>query len=351
MIDAKSKRIAENASLENVNITAKDLVIEDNSKLTNVRAEAESIFISNDTVINDSIMLSKRDIKIGNHVRIREGSALNAFKGIRVGNDTLIDRGVVAAGMQSEKSYFEIGSRCVTLHHTYINTTREVIIGNNVGIGGYCMIFTHGVWQNAFKGYPFQYGKVEIRDDAWLPWHIFVMPGVTIGRGSTIAGGSVVTENVPDYTLVAGVPARVIRSGNYPEVLSIEKKNKLAKEVLQDFVRYMEEFIGNKSVALKEMSVGAALIKSDIGSLVYSSDFSVQLMKSPDIKAIDNICVVSFKVPDLVRKDHDWIELESETGSLSLNDLASEFATFIRRYGVRLLRDWPNASAHAFRTT
>jgi acetyltransferase-like isoleucine patch superfamily enzyme len=339
MIEAKSKRIAESASLENVNIKADTLVVEDGAKLTNVRAEVENLFIGHDTVINDSIMISKSDVRIGHHVRIKEGSALNAFKGIKVGNDTLIDRGVIAAGMQSEKSYFEIGSRCVALHHTYINTTREVIIGNNVGIGGYCMIFTHGVWQNAFRGYPFQYGRVEIRDDAWLPWHVFVMPGVTIGKGSTIAGGSVVTESVPDYTLVAGVPAKVIRSGNYPKALSSENKNKLAMEVLQDFQRYMEEFIGNKSVILKKVSEGAALVKSDIGNLVYHNEFDMQLMRNPEIKSVDNICVICFNVPNSVRKEHDWIELESETGSSNLNKLATEFVTFIRRYGVRLLRD------------
>jgi acetyltransferase-like isoleucine patch superfamily enzyme len=339
MIDTKSKKISENASLENVKIKADTLLVEDGSKLMNVRVEAQNLFIGHDTVINDSILISKYDIRIGNHVQIKEGSALNAFKGIKIGNDTLIDRGVVAAGMQSEKSYFEIGSRCVALHHTYINTTREVLIGNNVGIGGYCMIFTHGVWQNVFKGYPFQFGKVEIRDDAWLPWHVFVMPGVTIGKGSTVAGGSVVTENVPDYTLVAGAPARIIRSGNYPRALSSENKSKLAMDVLQDFKRYLEGFIGIKSVVIKELPKGDALVKSDIGSLLYSSEFDSTLMNSHEIRSEGNICLVSSKVPDLLRKDHDWIELESETRSPNLNRLATEFAAFIRRYGVRLLRD------------
>ncbi|WXG45372.1 MAG: hypothetical protein WED05_01410 [Candidatus Atabeyarchaeum deiterrae] len=339
MINAKSKSIAENASLENVTITADSVTIEDNAKLTNVRAEAKSLFIGHETKINDSIILSKGDVTVGHHVQIKEGSAINAFKGIEIGNDTLIDRGVVAAGMQSERSYFAIGSRCVVLHHTYINTTREVIIGNNAGIGGYCMIFTHGVWQNAFKGYPFQFGKVEIKDDAWLPWHVFVMPGVTIGKGSTIAGGSVVTEDVPDYTLVAGVPAKVIRRGDYPKALGPKEMDKLAVEILKDFRRYFEEFIGNRSITQKETVNGAVITKSDIGNLVYSGKPDLQFMKSADIRAIGKFCVVSFAVPDSFREDHDWIELGSETSSSNLNGLANEFATFIRRYGVRLLSE------------
>lgn len=295
------------------------------------------LFIGHDTMINDAILLSKGDTTIDHHVQIKEGSVLNAFRGISVGYGTLVDRGVVASGIQSEHSSFSIGSRGVALYHSYFNTTREIIIGNNVGIGGYCMIFTHGIWQNAFKGYPFQFGKIEIKDDAWLPWHVFVMPGVTIGKGSTIAGGSVVTKDVPDYCLVAGVPAKVISSGNYPKDLSSEEKNKLAIEVLQDFRRYIKGYLGNNSVIQKKTPEGAIILESNIGNLLYHPEFNAQLIENNDIQELENLCIVSFIVPDSIRSDYDWIELDSETGSENLNKLGSEFATFIRRYGVRLL--------------
>jgi len=144
MINAKLKEIAKNVFLENVDITADKVVIKNNARLTNVKVKAKDFLVGHDTKINDSIILTSGDAAIGDFVQIKEGSALNAFRGIKVGDSTLIDRGVIVAGIQSEKSCLEIGSRCVVLHHTYINTTREVIIGNNVGIGGYCMIFTHG---------------------------------------------------------------------------------------------------------------------------------------------------------------------------------------------------------------
>jgi maltose O-acetyltransferase len=53
--------------------------------------------------------------------------------------------------------------------------------------------------------------KVVIEDDVWLGRNVVVMPGVTIGRGSIVAAGAVVTGDVPEYTVVGGVPARVIR--------------------------------------------------------------------------------------------------------------------------------------------
>jgi len=337
MINAKVKQIPENALLDNVEINAETVIIKPNAKLANVKAKAKCFSVGHDTKINDSVIMTSGDATIGDFVQIKEGSALNAFKGIKVGNNTLIDRGVIIAGIQSERSYFEIGSRCVVLHHTYINTTREVIIGNNVGIGGYCMIFTHGVWQNALKGYPFQFGKVEIKDDAWLPWHVFVMPGVTVGKGSTIAGASVVTENIPDYSLAAGVPAKVIRSTNYPKALSLDEKDNLIKGILEDFQGYSKDFLGIKSIALQETSNRAVIIKSDIGNLIYAKQADKKVSDDPDIKALNAFDVVSFIVPDAIRRKHEWIEMESETSSSRLNKLALEFAAFIRRYGIRLI--------------
>ena len=337
MINAKFKEIADNALLDNVEINAETVIIKPNAKLANLKAKAKCFSVGHDTKINDSVIMTSGDAIIGDLVQIKEGSALNAFRGIEVGNNTLIDRGVIVAGIQSERSYFKIGSRCVILHHTYINTTREVIIGNNVGIGGYCMIFTHGVWQNALKGYPFQFGKVEIKDDAWLPWHVFVMPSVTVGKGSTIAGASVVTESIPDYSLAAGVPAKVIRSANYPKALSLDEKDNLAMEILEDFRGYFEDFVGNKSIARLETSNRAMILKSDIGNLLYVKRVDRKILDDPNVKELDDFDIVSFIVPNAIKRKHEWIEIESETSSSRLNRLALEFAAFIRRYGIRLI--------------
>jgi maltose O-acetyltransferase len=51
---------------------------------------------------------------------------------------------------------------------------------------------------------------VVIEDHAWLGTRAMVLPGVTVGRGAVVAAGAVVTKDVPPYTIVGGVPARVI---------------------------------------------------------------------------------------------------------------------------------------------
>lgn len=58
--------------------------------------------------------------------------------------------------------------------------------------------------------------EVEIGDGAWLGQNVVVLPGVRIGRGAVVSANSVVAGNVPDHTVVAGTPARIVRSFGSP---------------------------------------------------------------------------------------------------------------------------------------
>jgi acetyltransferase-like isoleucine patch superfamily enzyme len=56
-----------------------------------------------------------------------------------------------------------------------------------------------------------QYQKVIIKNDVWIGANSVIMPGVTIGNGAIVGAGAVVTKNVPDYAIVAGIPATIIK--------------------------------------------------------------------------------------------------------------------------------------------
>ena len=63
----------------------------------------------------------------------------------------------------------------------------------------------------------YTYGKVTIKKNAWLGMNVTVCPGVTIGEYAVVAAGAVVTKDVPDFAVVGGVPAKVIKMLNPEE--------------------------------------------------------------------------------------------------------------------------------------
>ena len=63
----------------------------------------------------------------------------------------------------------------------------------------------------------YTYGKVTIKKNAWIGMNVTICPGVTIGKYAVVAAGAVVTKDVPDYAVVGGCPAKVIKMQNPEE--------------------------------------------------------------------------------------------------------------------------------------
>ncbi|MFH1048217.1 MAG: acyltransferase [Patescibacteria group bacterium] len=107
------------------------------------------------------------------------------------------------------------GKNVTVNHHTNISGHAKLIIGNYVMIGPNCNIITanHGYGDDK-KPMMFQdlsYGSVEIEDDVWLGANVVVLPNIKIGRGSIVGANAVVTKNVEPYSIVGGVPAKLIK--------------------------------------------------------------------------------------------------------------------------------------------
>ena len=91
-------------------------------------------------------------------------------------------------------------------------------IGDNVMMGPDCVILTsaHNFDRTDIPMIA-QGGKVDkvtIGNDVWIGTRVIILPGVTIGNGVIIGAGAVVTKDIPDYAIVGGIPARVIRFRN-----------------------------------------------------------------------------------------------------------------------------------------
>lgn len=92
--------------------------------------------------------------------------------------------------------------------------TSLVTIGDRVQMGPSVSIYSATHDTSVLSRIKFvEYGlPVTIEEDCWIGGGTMIMPGVTIGRGTTVGAGSVVTKNLPPYSVAVGSPAKVIKT-------------------------------------------------------------------------------------------------------------------------------------------
>ena len=138
---------------------------------------------------------------------------------INVGNDCLINGRLVT---ETKNSNIIIKNNVFVGGKTIIDCKNEIVIEDNVLISYECIIADHDshslaskeregdlsrfksgamIWENVHSK------KVTIKKNAWICARSIILKGVTIGEGAIVAAGSVVTKDIPDYTLFAGNPA------------------------------------------------------------------------------------------------------------------------------------------------
>lgn len=110
---------------------------------------------------------------------------------------------------QVRRSGFALGAYSRVNRNCTIDVRGPLAIGENVSISPDVTILTasHGVNDPQFR---VEVRPVVIEDHAWIGTRAMILPGVTLGRGSVVAAGSVVTRDVPALTIVAGVPAKPV---------------------------------------------------------------------------------------------------------------------------------------------
>ena len=139
----------------------------------------------------------------------------------------------VGANSMIESSIFfdKENSQVIIGDNTFIGAStiicaKSISIGNDVLISWGCTIVDHNShslhsslrlndvanWMKGYKNWEHvQITPITIQNKVWLGFNVIVLKGVTIGEGSIVGAGSVVTKDIPPYTIVAGNPARVIR--------------------------------------------------------------------------------------------------------------------------------------------
>jgi maltose O-acetyltransferase len=125
--------------------------------------------------------------------------------GVRIGSRSFIHMGA----RFNEPWRVEIGEGTIIGDHVFLDGRDRLVIGNNVDIASEVMIWNaeHDVHAVDFHAVS---GVVEIGDYVFIGPRVIILPGVKIGRGAVIAAGAVVTKDVPEMSIVGGVPAKEI---------------------------------------------------------------------------------------------------------------------------------------------
>ena len=163
------------------------------------------------------------DVTLGDGVKIRRGAIIRRIGGnsrIHIHEQVTIDSGVNIRTYYD--STLEIGAHTVIGPYTCLS-------GGNLRIGQDCMIASHvSVYANnhnfsdpnrKIREQSSSRKGIIIEDDCWLGTGVRVVDGVTIGKGSVVGAGAVVTKSLPPYSIAVGIPAKVIgkRGGICPE--------------------------------------------------------------------------------------------------------------------------------------
>ncbi len=302
-----------------------------------VRFGFGSAVIGDDVVLGEHVeigllaVVQGREIRIGRHSSVGTLSYLSCHV-IHMGEDARIREQVYVGGPLLPESRFELGNRTIVLQMTSINPTKPVVIGDDSGIGGHCLIFTHGAWLNVLDGYPATYEPVTIGRSVWLPWRVFVMPGSTIGDGAVIGANSLVSGAIPARSFAAGTPAKVIRSEPAFPPVAGDRKHALVKEILEDFDRYVSD-------------AGVRITREGEATIYARDNVSDRLWRAsgPSAEAGDTVLAEAALSADTLttlraRRVH-WLDLAGRSRSADGSALTEELALFLGRYGIRLPRD------------
>lgn len=152
--------------------------------------------------------------RLGENVVIEAGVLVFHPENIELGNHIYVGHHTILKGYYRNRMVIGdgtwIGQQC------FFHSAGGLIIGKNVGIGPGVKIITSShrldELDRPILHSTIEFAPVILEDGCDIGTGAIILPGVRVGKGAQVGAGAVVTEDVKDYSVVAGVPARLIRS-------------------------------------------------------------------------------------------------------------------------------------------
>lgn len=160
-------------------------------------------------------------IKVGSGFNLMEYATLNAlsYDGVEIGNNFTLGKYAViecTGVLRNVGNSLKIGNNVGINHYCFIGVRGNIIIGNNVIFGPRVNVFSENHifdrLDTPIKNQGVKKENTIIGNNVWIGANASIMAGVKVGNGCVIAAGSVVTKDIPDFSVVGGVPAKIIKN-------------------------------------------------------------------------------------------------------------------------------------------
>jgi len=167
-----------------------------------------------------SVMFGHK-ISTGSGLNLMEHSTINAlsYDGVEIGNNFTLGKYAMiecTGVLRNVGNSIKIGNNVGINHYCFIGVRGDIEIGDNVIFGPRVNVFSENhVFENLdvpIRDQGVEKDSTVIGSDVWIGANVSIMSGVTIGDGCVIAAGAVVTQDVEPYSIIGGVPAKLIKS-------------------------------------------------------------------------------------------------------------------------------------------
>jgi len=307
------------------------------------RVVADRLRMEAGAKIGEDVQIVGGDIHVGPGAEIRAGARITAIEGLELGAGSVLGPGLKASarrltfgadfwstnrvligggGWQGPDSILTVGDSTSFFDGAFVNVSEHVDMGSGCALSADTTVLTHGCWQPVLAGYPSLFAPVVFGNEVVVFIKSSVLPGVTLGEGTTVAAGSVVIKDTPPFSLVGGVPARVIKTDVRRQLTADDRRDL----VCATLVRYVQTLDWKGVEVLDRAADGSNFRAGHAGVEVTvrvadDAPLRIHVEGAPEGSTV--------------------IDLDAMTFSGGASPLAEDLRGFLRRSGMKIVTDRP----------
>lgn len=293
------------------------------------RVECKRLYLGAHAAVGPGTVLRGDDIYLGAHTRVGPRVSMFALEiliddGVLVADQAVVD---VSGGLNPD-SRLLVGAASLISGSAYLNVCREILLEPESAVSPRAMLFTHSFWQSVLDGHAARFAPIAVRKKGWVGAGCQVLPGVTVGRGATAISNSTVVEDVPDGSVVGGVPAKVLRK-DARRTLGVPERVRILEGVLEEFLQYLEF----KGCSIRRVDARRSVVSREAYGprelLLATPATSAPQLGAPDVVA------VSLGAQVAAGDGRTVFDIDGGVLTGPEDELVFELRHFLRRRGIR----------------